>query len=118
MDSEQFVDAIKTVVRDAAIRSSVRVLENPPGRHPNPELLKKAEWYMNLSEEDKTMIQKVIEVAVQQSVFGMLAVIDGVRVIDEGSSKGDLELFYVKDSERVRLNEPGHEPLHDIFNRA
>jgi hypothetical protein len=47
----------------------------------------------------------------------MFAVIDGVRVIDEGPTKADLELFYVKDGERVRLNSPGEEPLHDILNR-
>jgi hypothetical protein len=117
MNSEQFVSVIKGVVIDSTTKSTLSILANPPGRRPNPELLKKSDWYKTLSDQDKKMVESVIAGAVHQAVFGMFAVIDGVRVIDEGPTKADLELFYVKDGERVRLNSPGEEPLHDILNR-
>ena len=117
MNSEQFVKVIKSVVVDSATESTLSNLANPPGRRPNPELVKKSDWYKALSDQDKRILESVVAGAVHQAVFGMFAVIDGVRVINDGPVKADIELFYVEDGERLQLNAPGQEPLHDILNR-
>jgi len=118
MDRKKFIDIVKSVVRDAAINSTVRILKNPPGRHPNAELIEKSNWFNSLSDQDRIMVEKIVAGVAHHTVFGMLAVIDGARVIDEAQEKGDLELYYVKGDRKVRLNPPESEPLHDIFNRV
>ncbi len=115
MDREQFIKGILLRVRDSAISGTLKSLVEPPGRRPLKEDMVLSEWFNNLSEQDKEMVKKIIENAVDSSVFGFLAVLDGVRVIEEGPSKGDFELYYVNGSLRIRLNETDDEYLHDIY---
>ena len=50
MSSEEFVDAIKTYVRDAAIRNVMTICSKPPGRSPEKELVEASRWYNSLEE--------------------------------------------------------------------
>ncbi|MFI5011703.1 MAG: hypothetical protein ACHQAY_05090 [Hyphomicrobiales bacterium] len=114
MDSREFISAIKQVVRDGAIRATIRTLENPPGRRPSQELLDRAEWYRSLEPRHRTRISEVIADAVDSAVFSFLCVIDGVRVVENGPVKGDFELRYVKGGSTL-LNAPDDEMLHDLY---
>lgn len=115
MNSDEFVEAIKLVVVDGAVSGELENLEKPAGRKPRPSLVEMSVWFNGLPEQDKVMVGRVIRDAVKFGVFNFLAVLDGVAVIESSPDKGDLELYYVKNGNRVRLNEPGN-PLHDIFN--
>ncbi len=49
------------------------------------------------------------------TVFEFFCILDGVSAIENGPTKGELQLYFVKAGERVRLN-PSDESLHDLFN--
>lgn len=115
MNREEFVKSIKENVRGSSISGTIKNLEKPPGRRPEPELVKLSEWYNGLNESDKGMVFRAIERAVDQSVFGFFAVLDGVRVIEDTSLKGMLELYYTNDSSKVLLNNEQDDYLHDIY---
>lgn len=115
MDREIFVKAVKKNVRDSAISGTIKSLINPPGRKPEQELMMLSHWYNGLNEINKEMLIKVIERAVDQSVFGFLAVVDGVRVIEDSFDKGRLDLYYMKGATQLLLNGEQDEYLHDIY---
>ncbi|OAI16963.1 hypothetical protein A1507_11370 [Methylomonas koyamae] len=115
MNSEEFVDAVKIVVRDASVSGSLNSLIRPAGRKPDRKLVELSTWFNELSDSDKEMIEKVIKYVADISVFSFFSVLDGATVIESGPDKGDLELYYIKGTEKLLLNEPSN-PLHDIFN--
>lgn len=112
MNSEQFVQAIKHYVRDAATDSTMCTLQSPPGRRPPVRKVALSQWYNGLSDQDKANVRAVVGEATHTAVFGVLAVLDGVRVVDE--EKGRFELFHVG-RERTLLN-PGERDLHDLLD--
>jgi hypothetical protein len=116
LDSEYFVETIVSCVRDTAVEDTVSVMEEPPGRKPRKKDLELSEWYNKQSIRDKEMIKKALYEAVDSSLFGLFAVIDGVRTIEEAGHKGDFKLYFEKDAEKKLINERSKEYLHDIYN--
>lgn len=115
MNREEFVKSIKENVRDLSITGMIKNLADPPGRKPDQEMLKISQWYNGLNKLDKEMLFIVIKRAIDQSVFGFFAVIDGVRAIENNLVKGKLELYYNKESVELLLNNELDEYLHDIY---
>lgn len=115
MDSYEFVTAIRRVVRDDTIENLVDYLEDPPGRNVPEATKNKSDWFKKLSAKDRFFVESVIQEAVSDAIFGMLAVLDGVRAIEGPGKKGNLKLIYEGDQE-VLINDPKGEDLHDIFN--
>jgi hypothetical protein len=74
-----------------------------------------SEWFTQLPREDEERVRATIQLAAGQAVFGMLAVLDGVRSIAEAGEAGSLELRYTRQAESVLLNDPAAVPLHDLF---
>lgn len=115
MNTSKFIEAIKIAVRDAAIDDTIGILESPPGRSPDKNLLKISNFYNQKSDEEKAMINDIIKSAVDDAVFGFLCVLDGDRSIESYDNKGKLELYFTKSgSEPVHLN--NNRDLHDIYN--
>ena len=117
MKNEEFIKAIKLYVRDSAISDTIDILIDPPGRKPAKELIELSNWYKSMSDTDKIMLLKVLTNAVDAGLFGVLAVLDGVRVVEKESPKGSFKLYYVNDNINERLNKQDDEYLHDIFQR-
>lgn len=113
MNTEDFVDALKRHVMDAAVEDVIANLKNPPGRRVSPEERARADWYNGLSEEETQHVNSAIASAVHHAVFGLLAVLDGARTIDDEG--GRFELTYIGD-QRVLLNDPQAVDLHDLLN--
>ena len=61
------------------------------------------------------MLIEALDDVAEDVVFGVLCVLDGVRAIENGPDKGELELYYVKGESRVLLNDMKQCELHDIF---
>jgi hypothetical protein len=113
MNGEQFVNAIQRYVRDASVANQIASLNNPPGRRP-PEILKRrSEWFRGLSADQQEFVKSIIADAVNSGIFGLLCVIDGVRVVDD--EKGRFELRYIA-TETSIINESENAFLHDIYN--
>jgi len=113
MNSQDFVEAIKRYVRDAAIEDTVANLKSPPGRRISAQERARSDWYNGLSTEGVAHVNSVIATAVHEGLFGLFAVLDGARTIND--AKGRFELMYVAD-QRVLLNDPKLDGLHDLLN--
>jgi hypothetical protein len=110
MNSDQFVDGIYAAVYKSAINTVLKTLANPPGRQPRRYQAELSSWYNSLADEDKQQVANVIREAVDQTVFGMLAVLDGVRTIDDEHSD-----LYLRTGDGTLLNDPAGNELHAIF---
>jgi hypothetical protein len=60
MNSQEFVNIIKDVVRDSAINDVISVTENPPGRKASQQLKIRSEWYKTLSDEQKQIVKAIV----------------------------------------------------------
>lgn len=116
MTPVEFVEKITQVVYDSTVTGCISLMEKPPGKRPSSQLRSLSQWFSQLSEPDRNKVRDAIKLATGQSVFGMLAVLDGVRQIDDSENKGSLELRYLRDGQSQLINDPNAEPLHDIFN--
>ena len=114
MDSQEFVDAIKLVVRDAAVSGTLRVLQQVPGRRPTAEVTENSVWYQSLNDQQRARLSSIVRHAGDQAVFGFLCVMDGVRAIENGKEKGHLELLHIKDKATI-LNPSDGPMLHDLY---
>ena len=94
MNGSDFVNAIRISVVDNSIKSVLTNLASPPGRTSAKQLVDLSQWYNSLNESDRGIILKLVEASVETAVFGFLAVLDGVRVIETGENKGELQLYY------------------------
>lgn len=112
MNAEEFVKAIRVDVMRSAVDDTIKNLLAPPGRQPAPEHVALSEWYVGLEERDRDMVRGVLAEASHAAVFGLLAVLDGVRRIDPAQPPGDLELWYARLEKRTKLNGD----LHDLLN--
>lgn len=115
MNSEDFVEALKLHVRDVAINGTISNLKSPPGKRVPPNERARSDWYNALSIEESEHVNSVIATAVHQTLFGLLAVLDGARTIDDEG--GQFELAYVADL-RVVLNDPQAIGLHELLNTS
>lgn len=114
MNSQEFVDLLKIVVRDGAAEEELGILRNPPGRRPATELVERSAWYNALPENQKRILASIILDVSSRAVFGFLCVLDGVRAIEDNADKGRLELRYIKDRSTL-LNPHEGEMLHDFW---
>ena len=115
MDVTKFVDAIRLVVEQPAVKECVESYDDPPGRKPSDELTELSQWYKSLGGTDKEMLEKALQDAVRGSLFGIFCVLDGVRVIEDPEDRGELELSYVKNGVRTRITDPNQNLLHDEY---
>jgi hypothetical protein len=118
MTSEEFVNALRELVLKRAVDSTLSAIENPPGRRPRRELVEANAWYQGLSQQDRARVRAVASMVAHQAVFGVLAILDGARVIEDTPDKGTFRLAFRKGGKEWELNAPGGVPLHDILNEC
>lgn len=70
MDSQEFVNVVKLVVRDAAVADVLSVLDAPPERKPSEALVKLSDFYNEMSLYDKRQIEQVVKMSVETAVYG------------------------------------------------
>lgn len=121
MNAEEFVDAIRSNVMRSAVEDVIQNLIDPPGRQPAPKLLRFSQWYLALGQRDRDMVRGVLAEVSHAAVFGVFAVLDGVRRVDPAQPPGELELWYTRGGDRTRLDGDLHdelnsEPWHDGGN--
>lgn len=112
MNTQDFVSAIERYVRDAAAQDTIANLKSPPGRRVSEQMRNRSDWYNNLSPDEAKHVDDIVKVAAHAAVFGMLAVLDGARTIDE--KNGRFELVYQSDK-KVLIN-PQEVNLHDMLS--
>ena len=115
MTPSEFVKAIQKVIGEGTPTSTIEAIKSPPGRRPDSELLELSSWYLSLPVEHQSQINKLIRWTCDLAAFQFLCVIDGVVAIEDIGDKGHLELTYIKDDQRLILNEPESDFLHDLY---
>jgi len=118
MTPEEFVAALRKVVLLTTVNSTLSVLERPPGRAPGRELIELSSWYKGLVPEERAMLQRVATMVARQAVFGVLAVLDGVRPVESTPEKGNFRLVFQKGGREWALNPPDGVALHDLLNQV
>lgn len=114
MTPENFVEALKIECRDSAVESCVDALLCPPGRRPATERLELSRWFNSLEEADRTNVIGAMQQAAHATLFGVLCVIDGVRVIEGPGEKSEFRLTATH-SNQVSTIAPSGQLLHDIL---
>ena len=115
MTPQQFVDTLRLVVRDAAVNGTLTLVENPPGRRPPSELMELHAWFGRLSDADRSMIRRMLEMVAHHSLVGILCVLDGSRATEPAGPKGHFELKHVAADGSVSLLEDGTgTALHEL----
>lgn len=115
MTPQGFVDALRQVVMLGTADDMLTVLSNPPGRRASRGLIEESEWYHSLTASDRAMLGRVLKRAAHDTLHGVLAVLDGVRAV-ENAGKGDFVLTFVKGGEETVLCGPRAPLLHDLLD--
>jgi hypothetical protein len=116
MKQQTFVDALRQHVNAAAVEGVLAVLQSPPGRRPGPEVRELSGWYLGLTPRDRERVRALLTLTGHHVLFGVLAVLDGVRAIEGPGPKGHFELRYVSPSgESTTLVGAGAPLLHEAL---
>lgn len=113
MTPDEFVSALKTHCRDAAVEDCVASFRSPPGRIPAQSLLGISRWFGGLCEQDREMAVLALHEVADATLFGVLAVLDGARPIEGAGEKSIFHLSAHKAGVATTLC-PGPHELHDL----
>jgi hypothetical protein len=106
VNAEEFIEGVRIQVYRSAIDSTLRQLAGPIG--PRADRMELSSWYGRLTAAEKEKISGVIRSAVYSATFNMMAVLDGVKVIDNKHTE-----LYLRTGSGTLLNE-AHD-LHELF---
>jgi hypothetical protein len=112
MDGNELISRLKRV-RDSAVEATICNLQSPPGRRPYRSLVELSQWYNSQDEEGRKRIADVARYTAHSALFGIAAVLDGVRAFDD-DPESRLELVLVRGEKREVLNDPDHQQLIDF----
>jgi hypothetical protein len=119
LNAQDFVEAIKVQVSDAAVVGLTSQLEKPAGRRPAAKLLRLSEWYRSLSEANQEFVREIVRESAESATFGFFCILDGVRAIESRPAKGSLELIYRTADQPILLNDPNAlDHLHDLYKQS
>jgi hypothetical protein len=118
MNTQEFVNAVRTAVYDAAAKGTVAVLKRPPGRRPDAEMLRLSDWYKRLNSEDRENLSRLVDMAASQTTYNFLLILDGLLAVEPAGTKGKLELFYDDGKTRTRLNDENANQLSFLFKQT
>ena len=115
MNSEAFVKAIKKAVCETAADGTIKLLQRPPGRRPDAQLVALSDWYLGLSSLDRANVAKAVGMAADQATYNFLSALDGLLAIEPMGPKGRLELFHRNGNEATLLNSDDEEELTILY---
>lgn len=116
MNQSDFVGILRAQAVDAAVVDALAILEDPPGRQPDPQLVELAVWFDRLETEHRALLRRVLERAAHHAVFGVLAILDGARQSEGLGPKGHYELRHVEAGGHVEvLLSAETAPLHELL---
>lgn len=116
MNAEQFIDGIKIFLRDNKKKRFLKHFENLPGRNPHKKDIFISEGIKKLDTESRKLLEAVIDESIDSTIFSFLCILDHVRFIEDVGEKTTFELYAVKNGERVLINDPNKEELHNLYN--
>jgi len=106
VNADDFIEGVRVQVYRAVIDGTLRQLARPVGSR--ADRVELSELFNGLAAEDKERVAGVVRSAVDGTVFNMMAVLDGVKVIDNEQTE-----LYLRTGSGALLNED-HD-LHELF---
>ncbi|MGE0333539.1 MAG: hypothetical protein AB7P37_22910 [Ramlibacter sp.] len=113
MTPKEFVAGLKAQCRDAAVAVCVANFTSPSGRMPAQSQVELSRWFNALTNSDREMLIRAMAEVADATLFGVLAVLDGARVIEGQGEKSVFHLCARKDGVESVLC-PGPHDLHDL----
>lgn len=95
MDQSTLIDSLRAVILDGLPTGLIEYWENPSGRLQTDERRNRADWVRGLTASDREFLEDFAAEAARSAMFGVLAVLDGSRAIEDPPRTGHLELCYV-----------------------
>lgn len=114
MTPEDFVNLLCRIVRDQASEGVASIIESPPGRDPDLDLVKLSIWVNGLSQVEKNFVKYAISLACDHTTFGFLCILDGTRKFSENAD-ARLELRYADQQHNYLLNDSDRIFLHELM---
>src|SRR6185369_16620494 len=102
MDQKTFVDRLTSVVLDGLSRDLAENWHHPPGRLRSEDRTRRIAQLNAMSAPDRELFEEFGQAAARSAVFGMLAVLDGSRAIED-ATEGHLELHHVRNGKAELL---------------
>ena len=84
MTAKYFVEILRKVVQQQAVKDILENLEEPLGRNPPEQLKKLSLFYKSLNSNQKSDLREILNEATEMTLFGLFCVLDGVRAIERG----------------------------------
>lgn len=117
MNTEKFIKLLKLIERRKIINSIKDTLETKDIPIYDKNIKNIINYYNKKSDEEKIKLFDIIEMSVDQAIFGLLCVIDGVSFIENSQEKGEFQLIYKKYNKSILLNNLKEgELLHEYYN--
>lgn len=118
MDQEAFVASLEAVVVDGLANDIAAVWQSPPGRLRSEESSQRSDWLQKMNYEERRFLEAFGNEVARAAVFGVLAVLDGNRKIEE-AEMGHLELRHISAARSEILASSAMEmpvlPLHELL---
>jgi hypothetical protein len=114
MNTDEFVAIVKQRVCNAAVRDTVANLERPPGRQPARDLVVESSWFNGLDDAQKALAVGIIRRSVDNAIFGLFSILDGIRAVEDSDERGHFELRFVKGDVQDIIS-PSEAYLHEMF---
>jgi hypothetical protein len=119
MDQAAFVELVRELVVDAAASDTISQTAKPSGRNLSEERKRRAAWFNGLSSDERANVEYVVGNAARVTALGLLCVLDGSRVIENGPDRGHLELRYISGTSETLLASSAADmpspPLHELI---
>ncbi len=104
MTPTEFVDLVRSSVQDEAVKGSISLVEKPPGRRPDADLVALSSWYNALDAAGKAMARRLCSLTARGAVFGFLTLLDGSRIVRlSDDDDAHFELRFVDQAESTQL---------------
>ena len=108
MTPEEFIEVIVSEAYEGAASDVRKVTISPPGTEPRQSDIKLSNWYNGLDAKSQEMVYALIKEGADTAIFGVFAIIDGVR------GGGSLPRFRLFADDR-ELTVEDDDFLHEIF---
>jgi hypothetical protein len=115
MNTMSFLEGIRTVAVHLAVRGVMQMLARPAGRRPDLQIIELSQWFQNLDEKGKDMVNRAMQMVAEQAVYNALLVFDGKLSIEDSGPKGRFEIYYCAGNCRILLNDQSQEDLTALF---
>jgi hypothetical protein len=115
MTPEVFVEGIRKVALDGAVRGVMSGLTDMADCIHANDGSKVAIWYESLTVVDKLHVERVANEAARQAIYNLLMVLDGWLFIEDGEEKGEFVLIYRRGMQTTVIGEPLVSDLSGLF---